>query len=135
MIASFLEIEYDVHEDLAGHWMPAGGSGWEDKVKQDVTVDYLGVELQGLDVDALAQHWSTVTGLPMTTDDGAPSIELNNVSIRFVEAEDGRGAGLGGLDIAVHDRNHILDTAKQRGCYVDDNRVDICGTRWYLYDA
>ena len=24
-----------------GHWHPVGGLGWEDKVKQDITVDYL----------------------------------------------------------------------------------------------
>ncbi len=135
MIASFFEIEWDVHEDFEGHWNPVGGFGWEDKVMQDVTVDYLGVELQGPDAGELAELWGQVAGLPVQRQGAELSVRFNNATIRFVAAEDGRGAGLGGLDIAVKDRNHILAKAKQRGCYVSDDRVDICGTRWYLHDA
>lgn len=135
MIASFFEIEWDVHEDLEGHWNPVGGCGWEDEVKQDVTVDYLGVELQGPDPDKLAQRWGTVAGLPVERQGAGLSMRLNNATIRFVEARDGRGAGLGGLDIAVKDRDHILTRARERGCYFSDDRVDVCGTRWYLRDA
>ena len=61
-------------------------------------------------------------------------VPLNNVELRFVEATDGRGAGLGGLDVAVADRDAILRAAKDRDCYVSDDRVDICGVRWNLRD-
>lgn len=134
MIAAFLEIEYDRHEDLEGHWMPVGGSGWEDKVKQDVTRDYLGVELQSDDPVSLAERWSTVAGLPVERDGDVLNMALNNATIRFVTATDGRGPGLGGLDIAVVDRAAILREARARGCYINDDRVDICGTRFYLHD-
>jgi len=134
MIASFFEIEWDVHEDFEGHWNPVGGFGWEDKVKQDITVGYLGVELQGPDPVELAQLWGKVAGLPVQGQGAELSVRFNNATIRFVEAQDGRGAGLGGLDIAVKDRSQILVQAKQRGCYVSDDRVDICGTRWYLHE-
>lgn len=135
MIAAFLEIEYDRHEDFQGNWMPVGGTGWEDRVKQDVTVDYLGVELQGPDPVGLAELWGRVTGLPVTRDGAQLCIALNNATLRFVEAVDDRGPGLGGLDLAVSDRAHILAAARERGCYVNDSRVDICGTRFYLIDA
>lgn len=135
MIAAFFEIEYDVHEDFEGHWNPVGGFGWEDKVKQEVTLDFLGVELQGPDPVQLAQRWSTVAGLPLRREGSDLRMRFNNAHIRFVEAEDDRGAGLGGLDIAVKDREHILTNAKQRGCYVSDDRVDICGTRWHLHEV
>ena len=134
MVAAFLEVEWDSHEELAGHWMPVGGYGWEDKVRQDVTVDFVGVELQGPDPVALAEHWSRVLGLPLATTGGDLTIVLNNAALRFVEIADGRGAGLGGLDIAVRDRSHILARARARGCYVSDDRVDICGTRFNLVD-
>ena len=62
-------------------------------------------------------------------------MDFNNATIRFVEAEDGRGPGLGGLDIAVADRDHILSEAEKRDCFVSEDRVDICGTRWYLHDS
>jgi len=135
MIATFLEIESDAHNDFQGNWHPAGGTGWEDKVKQDVTVDYLGVELQGNDPVGLAELWGNVAGLPIERRGNELTMALNNATIRFVEATDGRGPGLGGLDIAVRDRDQILGTARERGCYVSDDRVDICGTRWYLHDA
>ena len=135
MIASFFEIEYDIHEDFQGHWNPVGGLGWEDQVKQDVTVDYLGVELQGPDPTALAELWGKVSGLPVQGHGSDLSIHFNNATIRFVPAEDGRGAGLGGLDIGVRDRKHILTQAKARDCYVSDDQVNICGTRWYLHDT
>ena len=63
------------------------------------------------------------------------SLELNNARLQFVTAEDGRGPGLGGLDLAVADRAAVLSEARARNCYVDDNRVDVCGTRFYLHDA
>ena len=135
MIASFFEIDWDGQNDIRGNWMPAGGVGWEDEVKQDVTVDYLGVELQGPDPEALAEKWSGVAGLPIEREDGLPFMKLNNAKIRFVEATDGRGAGLGGLDLAVRDRDAILIAARERECYVSDERVDICGTRFYLHDV
>lgn len=135
MIAAFLEVEWDKHEDLTGHWMPAGGEGWEDKVRQDVTIDIIGVELQGPDPVSLADLWARVLGLPLTSVDGNLSIALNNATLRFVEIADGRGAGLGGLDIAVKDRNHILRRARERRCYVSEDRVDICGTRFSLIET
>ncbi len=61
-------------------------------------------------------------------------MQLDNARIRFVEDRDGRGPGLGGLDIRVANREFILSAARQRGCYVSDDRVDICGVRWYLQD-
>ena len=135
MQAAFLEIESDAHNDFNGHWHPVGGTGWEDKVKQDVTVDYLGVELQGDDPVGMAELWGNVTNLPVERDGAELSMRLNNATLRFVAVEDGRGPGLGGLDLAVRDRDRILGAARERDCYVDDDRVDICGTRFYLHDA
>ncbi len=135
MIAAFFEIESDAYNDFNGFWHPVGGTGWEDQVKQDVTVDYVGVELQSNDPVGLAELWGKVANLPVQRNGDELNMALNNANIRFVEALDGRGAGLSGLDILVADRKHILDAAEARGCYVDDHRVDICGTRWYLQDA
>lgn len=134
--AAFLELEYDKQEDFNGRWFPVGGTGWEDKVKQDITVDFAGVELQGDDPEALATLWGQCADLPVTADSaGRPSIAFNNAVLRFVPVTDGRGPGLGGLDIKVADRAHVLREAKARDAYVDDSQVMICGTRWYLHDA
>ena len=135
MIASFLEIDWDASNDFTGNWNPAGGTGWEDKVTQEVTQDFTGVELQGVDPLEIAELWSEVTALPVQREGAAFLIELNNATLRFVEATDDRGPGLGGVDLAVNDRGHILAAAKERGCYVSDDQVDVCGVRWYLKDA
>ncbi len=135
LIASFFEIESDGYNDFQGYWNPVGGTGWEDKVKQDVTVDYRGVELQSKDPVALAELWGKVAGLPVERRGADLAMEFNNATIRFVEEKDGRGPGLGGLDIAVVNRQHVLERAAARGCYVSDEQVNICGVRWYLQDV
>ena len=128
--AAFLEVECDA--DPTDRWMPAGGHGWEDKVRQDVTIDMVGVELQGPDPVALADLWSKVLGAPVERAGGEITIALANAALRFVEAVDGRGPGLGGIDLAVKDPKRILERAKGWGRDVAAHRVDICGTRFYL---
>ncbi len=135
MKAAFFEIDWDPHNDLAGHWEPAGGIQWEGKVDQAITVYYAAVELQGPDPGGLAELWSNVAGLPVTRDGDTWHMALNNVGIRFVEATDGRGPGLGGIDLKVKDRPTVLAAAKARHAYVSDDEVDVCGIRFRLIDA
>ncbi|MCE2459186.1 MAG: VOC family protein [Pseudomonadales bacterium] len=135
MKAAFFEIDWDEVNDFNGNWHPAGGVQWEDKVDQSVTVDYAAVELQGPDPVGLAELWGKVAGLPVSRDGATLHMALNNVDVRFVEATDGRGYGLGGLDLKVADRDRILAAAKQRDAYVSDDEVDVCGVRFRLIDA
>jgi len=129
---AFLEIESDQFNDFNGHWMPVGGTGWEDKVNQTRTIDITGVELQGENPWELAESWGNIIGAePARTLTGA-SVALNNATLQFVPIEDGRGPGLSGLHIQVRDRPALLEAAKQRGCYINDQQVSICGVHWYL---
>lgn len=134
MVSSFFEIDWMEPNDFNGWWMPSGGLQWEDKVDQSLTVDYVGVELQSDDPAGVSELWSKVSGEPASIVDGEIHIRFNNATLRFVESTDGRGPGLGGLDIRVANRPGILGRAKERGCYVNDQQVDICGTRFYLKD-
>jgi len=110
--------------------MPAGGSGWESHVRQDVTQDIIGVELQGDDPAALADLWSRVLDAPLEHEDGVPLLKLNNAALSFVQATDGRGAGLSGLTLAVHDPEGVRARAGKRGRPVNGDRIDICGV-WF----
>ena len=132
--AAFLELESDQHNDFDGYWMPVGGLGWEDKVKQDVTIDIVGVELQAADPASLADKWARIVGAECAVDAESIVVSLNNVTLRFVPLGDDRGPGLSGLHIRVADRAAILNEAKRRDCYVSDDQVLICGTRFYLQD-
>ncbi len=135
MQVAYFEIDWDQHNDLTGHWEPAGGDQWEDKVDQSITCDYAAVELQSPDPAALAELWGQVSGLPITRDGDIWHLALNNVDLRFVAVTDGRGPGLGGLDLRVKDRAHILAAAKARDAYVSDDEVHVCGVRFRLLDV
>ncbi|MCP4958853.1 MAG: hypothetical protein GY925_06230, partial [Actinomycetia bacterium] len=66
----------------------------------------------------------------LTTDaDGHPVMQLDNAAIRFVEDTDGRGEGLGGIDVITENRNAILAGADARNCRVSDDQVMVGGLR------
>jgi Glyoxalase-like domain len=90
-------------------------------------------ELQGDDADKLAQRWGDVTTLPLGRDElGRPTLPLDDATLRFVSATDGRGEGLAGLDLACTDREGVLARARARGLPVQGNVVTACGIRFAL---
>jgi len=130
---AFFEIDWDAKGEPEGNWMPAGGSGWTTARRVDVVSAYTGVEMQSADPRGLAERWAKIAELPLRNDArGRLELPLDNASIRFVEATDGRGEGLGGIDVVVADRKRLLEAAERRGRLVNHNQVDICGTRFYL---
>lgn len=129
MIASFLDIEWDQQQDFTGCWHPAGGENW----RRELTAELLGVELQSDDPVQLAALWGSILDIPVQQDENAIWLELRNAQLRFVEARDGRGAGLSGIDISLIDRASTVAAAKSRDCYVSDDQLLICGTRFYLH--
>jgi len=134
MIAAFFELDWDKAGDFKGHWDPVGGVGWEANVRQDVTEGFLGVELQGVAPMAMAERWSAVAELPL--DKGVDiSMNLSNAYIRFVDEADDRGPGLSGIHLAVNNRAAILVRARERGCYISERQVDVCGVHFYLHDT
>lgn len=76
-------------------------------------------ELQSDDPDRLARRWSEVMERPVQTRDGERVIALDDATLRFMEATDGRGEGLGGLDLACADSTRA-------------GLVQICGIRFRL---
>ena len=133
---AFFELDWDPHDEPEGHWEPAGGDGWKAARNTDVVSHYTAVELQSHGPLSMAQRWADIAGIPLGQDDqGRTVLPLDNAGVRFVEATDGRGDGLGGVDIVVNDRKRLLDAAAARGCRISDDRVDICGVRFYLHDA
>ena len=130
---AFFEIDWDGKAEPEGHWEPAGGDRWTTARRTEVVGAYTAVELQSADPRGLAERWSSIAEQPLRKDDrGRLEMPLDNASVRFVEAADNRGEGLGGIDIAVVDRKHVLEAANQRGARVADDQVMVCGTRFYL---
>jgi hypothetical protein len=112
-----------------------GGMGWEDKVRQDLVIDFTGVELQADDPVAAARLWSTVTGSPLEMSGGDPVVQLSNAGLRFVAPSDGRGPGLSAVDLTVRDLTEVVARARARGLPAGPDRVEICGVRFNLRQA
>jgi hypothetical protein len=132
MRAAFFEIDWEEAADVTGHWSPAGGNGWQETLRDDCVSEIVGVELQGPDPEALAAHWAAVAGSQVELENGNPTVALANARLRFVKDKDGRGPGLGGVEIAVRDRDSLLAQARSRGAYVSDTLVMIGGVRFRL---
>ena len=119
-------------EATDGPWHPAASGGTSRRGSATVRA-MSGAELQGDDAEKLAQRWSDVMSLPLAHDGrGRPTIHLDDASLRFVTATDGRGEGLAGLDLACADRPGVLARARARGLPVHDEVVVACGIRFSL---
>ncbi len=116
-------------EAEGGPWYPAGPN-WEPFVRTEHVTGISAAELQSPEPEALARRWSEMAELDLTTTaDGHPVMELDNATVRFVPDVDGRGEGLGGIDVTVADRDSVLAGARARDCYVSDDQVTVCGLR------
>jgi len=114
-------------------WEPAGND-WRDFVSTEVVSDMIGAELQTDDPAELASLWSKVLDLPLSeSGTDKKEIKLQNGALKFVKDTDGRGPGVGAIDLKVVDKQRILDAAKACGCSTTDDQVTICGTRFNLY--
>lgn len=79
------------------HW---AGPHWRDHVRTGVVTRIVAAELQADDHVAMAARWGEVLGrAPEPRADGTRRLALDDGELRFVPATDGRGDGLGGIDL------------------------------------
>jgi len=115
--------------DPGGPWHPAGvqssgtplskAFGSPSAAPHPTVTAMTAAELQSDDPDRLARRWSEVIERAVQMRDGQRVIALDDATLRFIEATDGRGEGLGGLDLAC------ADPARA-------GLVQICGIRFRL---
>ena len=131
---TFFEIDC-VPDDSApdGEWIPAGRN-WRPHVRTDRVSAIVAAEIQSPDPQRLAARWSEIAEIPLSAGDHGYEIELENATIRFVEAMDGRPEGLGGIDVRTTDRRAVAAAAAQLGQRVDGDTIMLCGTRIRLVD-
>jgi len=130
---ALVELRWNTGDrDPAGPWSPAGPD-WQRAQRTDVVRSLVAAEIQDDDPAALAAIWSEVLDRPVESEDGGNHvIRLDDASLRFVTTTDGRGPGLGGVDLEVADCDRLVEAAEVRHCRVSDNAVMICGLRFYL---
>jgi len=114
---------------VGGPWYPAG-KNWEPYVNTSRVSGISAAELQSPEPDRLATRWSEIAEIDLVADDdGHPTMQLDDATLRFVEATDGRGEGLGAIDVTATDRAAILDAADRLDCAVSDTQVAVAGLR------
>jgi hypothetical protein len=101
------------------------GPNWRSKVRRDSTTGIVAAELQSEDPERCTSRWSEVLDIQRR----GFEIPLDEGTLRFVEVADGRGEGLGGIDVAAADAPAVLKRARNRGLPVDGDRITLCGTR------
>jgi hypothetical protein len=94
-------------------------------VRRDSTTGIVAAELQSEDPECCAARWSKVLGIARR----GFEISLEEGTLRFVEVADGRGEGLGGIDVAATDAPEVLKRARNRGLLIDGNCITLCGIR------
>jgi len=141
---SFFEIDQQLGKDgwtEDGPWEPAGGADWKKAQRLDRVAGISAAEIQSPDPAATAARWSEIAEIPVArsvaagasgTGSAAPSIALDDAVLRFVPVTDGRGEGLGGIDLVTRDRGAVLDAARRRGLARGDAQVYLCGMRMNL---
>ena len=113
----------------AGPWYPAG-QNWEPHIRTERISKLLAVELQAENPEALASTWSKVLDVPVSRDSiGAAQLVFENASVRFVTAIDGRGTGVGAIDVKAADRAAVLKAAAAKGLKRSESQVLVCGVR------
>jgi hypothetical protein len=130
---SFLEIDEQAGgDDPRGPWSPAGPD-WQRAISTDVVSAITAAEIQCDDPDAVSARWAEIIEIDRATGEGgAPTIGLANAAVRFVPIADGRGEGLGGIDLATVDAGRVRSAAAERGLPVHDDHVIVGGIRCYL---
>lgn len=92
-------VSLDQSDDWA-EW-PWAGPHWRDHIRTEVVTGIMAVEIQAEEPATMAERWSAVLGLSAANVDGDPTITLDEGAVRFVRAEDGRGEGVRGVDLAA----------------------------------
>lgn len=105
------------------------GPGWEKRGAKYVA-SIVGVEMQFEDPEHSATKWSRVFDRPISVRDEASVIALDDGEIRFVDATDGRGDCLRGVDFATNDWSAIAAAADRLDLPRHEHAVDVCGTRF-----
>ncbi len=129
---SFLEIDYqEGGDDPMGPWSPAGPD-WQQAIRTDLVSAITAAEIQCDDPAAVATRWSEIVEIPVGDVDGHPTIALDNATVRFVPITDGRGEGLGGIDLATVDADRVRSNAAAASVPMTDDHVVLGGIRCYL---
>jgi hypothetical protein len=119
---ALLEINWSAGAALDGPYHPAGPD-WRGAHGDAANAGIIAAEIQSDTPETVAERWAALLDRPSHAVPQGCAIDLDLGTLRFVRATDGRGEGLGGIDVRIPGRTAIIGEA-----------VDLCGTRVRLAD-
>ena len=125
---SLLELNHSHGGTWAGPYHPAGPR-WKGSPGADDEETIMAAELQSPDPVRLAARWSTILKRPIRDAGGVLTIDLDRGALRFVEATDGRGEGLGGIDVKLPRHQRAYSAARSKDVAEVNGALMLCGTR------
>jgi len=129
-------LEVDWHEggDTPERpWSHAVGHDWRKGIRTERVQSIAAAEIQSEDPAGLAARWSEILGRPSRPGNGGTHrIALDESELRFVPVTDGRGEGLGGIDIRSSQKDQVLAAARKRGLPIAGNTINLIGIRFNL---
>jgi hypothetical protein len=125
---ALLEINHTFGGAWDGAYHPAGPR-WKGAHGTDDDDGIVAAELQSADPGALAARWSAILRRPARDAGGAVTIGLDYGALRFVPVTDGRGEGLGGIDVKIPRHQRARFAARQKEVAEADGALLLCGTR------
>ena len=124
---TFFELDEQLGENAQerdGPWHPAGPD-WQRAKRTERVGGIVAAEVQCDDPNAIAQRWAEIAEIDLEGN----TMPLENATVRFVPIEDGRPEGLSAIDIAVNDKEAILEAADAIGAVRAENQIYLCGVR------
>jgi hypothetical protein len=125
---ALLEINHSHDGAWDGPYHPAGPR-WNGAHGVDAEDRIVAAELQSPDPARLAARWSEILRRTVRDADGVRTIDLDLGVLRFVLATDGRGEGLGGIDVKIPRHERARFAARQKDVVEEDEALMLCGTR------
>ncbi len=111
----------------SSEWLWAG-PGWRDRQSSNVS-HITAVDVQANDPSDIAKRWSAAFDKPTHLDADAIVMPLDEGTVRFVQATDGRGDGVAAVEFAVSDRVALDAAVEALSLDWEDDSVNVCGTR------
>ncbi len=106
------------------------GPNWDKFVNTSLVNRFVGVEIQAENPEDMKNTWKSVLNLKSERVNGN-QINLDNTWIRFLEDEDGRGAGVSAFCLEVNDNDKLFEKASDLGLVYEDN-IMIGGVKFLL---
>ena len=106
------------------------GPNWDKFVNTSLVNRFVGVEIQAENPEDMKNTWQSVLNLKGERVTGN-QINLDNTWIRFLEDEDGRGAGVSAFCLEANDNDKLFEKASDLGLVYEDN-IMIGGVKFLL---